>query len=261
MSDYGCRWLNNRRQSDDWKVKLFERISDGKQIAIYDRERGFKLRLEEYSGAVAGVGVLAKCPKSDALDISLSKFKKDYGVCVETPELSSVKELLKQYFASDSVLLETLKKEFQQAVEASTTADVSVRQQRLQNAPKKPITRTVTVTLFVRNSDVVAERLYIANGVCERCKEPAPFARASNGEPYLEVHHIDPLSPDGEEHHCFMPKLPPPDALWLIHLLTMPSTQMSIRRKDDTDRISFPKTYLSGQYFALAFHNEDDQIV
>ena len=35
-----------------------------------------------------------------------------------------------------------------------------------------------------------------AKGICELCKEPAPFNR-SNGKPYLEVHHVVPLKDGG----------------------------------------------------------------
>ena len=51
----------------------------------------------------------------------------------------------------------------------------------------------------MRNPDVVVEALLRANGVCERCKKPAPFARRSDGTPYLEVHHRIPLAVGGED--------------------------------------------------------------
>jgi 5-methylcytosine-specific restriction protein A len=50
---------------------------------------------------------------------------------------------------------------------------------------------------FDRDPDVVAEALFRSNGICESCKKPAPFKRKINGDPYLEVHHIIPLSEDG----------------------------------------------------------------
>ena len=37
-----------------------------------------------------------------------------------------------------------------------------------------------------------------ANGICQLCGNPAPFMR-SNGEPYLESHHIKWLSKGGED--------------------------------------------------------------
>ena len=44
---------------------------------------------------------------------------------------------------------------------------------------------------------MVAERLELANGKCEECHSEAPFIKKSNGLPYLEVHHIIPLSENG----------------------------------------------------------------
>ena len=73
------------------------------------------------------------------------------------------------------------------------------RQKRLNNAPIKPETITVSVNLFRRNADVVIEVLERANGKCENCNQPAPFLRAKDGTPYLEIHHKVPLSEDGED--------------------------------------------------------------
>ncbi|PSW01246.1 HNH endonuclease signature motif containing protein [Photobacterium aquimaris] len=45
----------------------------------------------------------------------------------------------------------------------------------------------------------VAKALYKANGICEACHQPAPFIKKSNGQPYLEVHHIKSLSDGGKD--------------------------------------------------------------
>lgn len=58
--------------------------------------------------------------------------------------------------------------------------------------------RVVSYT-FRRNPDVVAEALLRAAGHCESCNLPAPFMRAKDMSPYLEVHHIIPLSDGGED--------------------------------------------------------------
>lgn len=75
----------------------------------------------------------------------------------------------------------------------------SSRQARLATAPKIPDRITTTSTSFRRNPDVVAEVLLRANGKCESCLQPAPFARASDGTPYLEVHHRTMLAAGGED--------------------------------------------------------------
>ena len=52
---------------------------------------------------------------------------------------------------------------------------------------------------FQRNPDVIAEVLLRANGKCEQCKADAPFLKATNNLPYLEVHHKKFLSDDGDD--------------------------------------------------------------
>ena len=72
------------------------------------------------------------------------------------------------------------------------------RLERLKLAESKPIKVVqVSVSRFVRNPDVVAERLFLAKGKCQRCKKSAPFLRSSDNTPYLEVHHIEPLANGG----------------------------------------------------------------
>lgn len=58
--------------------------------------------------------------------------------------------------------------------------------------------RVVSYT-FRRNPDVVAEALHRAGGHCESCNLPAPFMRAKDKSPYLDVHHIIPLSDGGKD--------------------------------------------------------------
>ncbi|WP_242657405.1 HNH endonuclease [Vibrio antiquarius] len=45
----------------------------------------------------------------------------------------------------------------------------------------------------------MVEVLLRADGVCERCKQQAPFSRSRDGTPYLEVHHIKRLADGGDD--------------------------------------------------------------
>ena len=63
----------------------------------------------------------------------------------------------------------------------------------------KPKAFTVKVKRYPRSPYVVAERLYLADGRCEKCKKKAPFLRQSDGTPFLEVHHVKPLSVGGTD--------------------------------------------------------------
>jgi HNH endonuclease len=77
--------------------------------------------------------------------------------------------------------------------------DNDKRRRRLRAAPVLPDKVTMTVTTFIRNPDVIAEVLERANGKCEFCKTPAPFLRAKDRSPYLEVHHKRQLAHGGED--------------------------------------------------------------
>ena len=70
---------------------------------------------------------------------------------------------------------------------------------RLANAPTMPNKVAVQTTVFLRNPDVVAEALYLAEGRCGSCGRAAPFKKKSDQSPYLEVHHKLPLSEGGED--------------------------------------------------------------
>lgn len=62
----------------------------------------------------------------------------------------------------------------------------------------KPKQSSVTTVAYLRDPLVKAWGLNNANGVCEACSSPAPFNRP-DGSPYLEVHHLLPLSEGGED--------------------------------------------------------------
>lgn len=87
--------------------------------------------------------------------------------------------------------------DFQQAVKAAQKDSSSARRKRLASAPAKPVFFYQAVRAYVRNPDVVAETLFQANGICGECGSAAPFTRRSDGSPYLEVHHVKPLSEGG----------------------------------------------------------------
>lgn len=68
-------------------------------------------------------------------------------------------------------------------------------------APTEPPSFVLTQTkVYRRSAAVVAYVLLRAKGCCEACGAAAPFAKASDGEPYLEVHHKLPLAQGGVDH-------------------------------------------------------------
>lgn len=52
--------------------------------------------------------------------------------------------------------------------------------------------------IYERSSQVVKQTRTYANGICQLCKQPAPFVD-KNGNPYLEVHHVIWLSRGGSD--------------------------------------------------------------
>lgn len=106
-----------------------------------------------------------------------------------------------QNLAASAVEDETIFADFDAKVVESRRLSRAERQARLANAPRKPQKIEVTSSAYVRNPDVVAEVLERANGICEEesCGKPAPFLRAKDGTPYLEVHHRICLADGGDD--------------------------------------------------------------
>jgi hypothetical protein len=88
---------------------------------------------------------------------------------------------------------------FKANVELCLKDSAPTRRARLKAATKHPAKVLTLAQIYARNPDVVAEVLLRANGVCEICLNPAPFRRAKDGSPYLEVHHKIQLSANGED--------------------------------------------------------------
>jgi 5-methylcytosine-specific restriction enzyme A len=85
------------------------------------------------------------------------------------------------------------------AIEAALRSPHADRKARLAAADPKPRFAIVSVKIFLRNPDVVAEVLDRADGQCDGCGQPAPFTKLTDGRPYLEVHHRKPLSEGGDD--------------------------------------------------------------
>jgi len=89
--------------------------------------------------------------------------------------------------------------EFEKSIIQSKNDSQQNRINRLKKSKKKPLVIEVTSLQFKRNPDVVVEVLNRANGICERCKNKAPFLRKKDNSPYLEVHHIVTLADGGND--------------------------------------------------------------
>lgn len=95
--------------------------------------------------------------------------------------------------------LEEICHEQQRELEQSLADTSEQRQARLAEASPWAEKVLTTAWAYRRNQDVVAQVLVRAQGKCECCGKDAPFLRASNGRPYLEVHHAVPLASGGPD--------------------------------------------------------------
>lgn len=137
--------------------------------------------------------------------VLLIKLFKNYNVdyegigSLETNSYGSFYHCITNVVFDKDNTLESIKLSEDALINKSYNDTSEARQARLKVAQK--ITKKIfsNVTLFNRNPDVAAETLFRANGICQNCKQPTPFKRKSNGQPYLEVHHTIPLSQEGED--------------------------------------------------------------
>jgi 5-methylcytosine-specific restriction endonuclease McrA len=88
---------------------------------------------------------------------------------------------------------------FTHAVRIACRDSSEDRRERLRQARRKPPVVATVINIIQRNPDVVAEVLFRAAGCCEVCRSQAPFQRASDGSPYLEVHHKVRLADGGDD--------------------------------------------------------------
>jgi 5-methylcytosine-specific restriction enzyme A len=100
---------------------------------------------------------------------------------------------------STGISLSQLIEKEQKEIQKSRFDKPENRKARLKTANTKPKRIRVYTYIYERNPDVVAEALERANGKCEQCGQKAPFTRKSSDTPYLEVHHMTPLSENGKD--------------------------------------------------------------
>lgn len=104
--------------------------------------------------------------------------------------------LLKEGYSTNQYSYDKL---LEDDVNRSSRLSDEQRKRRLEKANPKPEQIQIVSKGYKRNGDVVAEVLKRANGICERCGKPAPFKRARDGSPFLEIHHRNMLADRGDD--------------------------------------------------------------
>lgn len=114
--------------------------------------------------------------------------------------LALIKHFTDQEFSTIALSADKIDQQFARNIrEAKKLTDAEL-QQRLMSSPGIPQKVTVTTTAYLRNQYVVIAVLKRAKGICEACGEKAPFLRAKDNEPYLEVHHSVQLANGGKDN-------------------------------------------------------------
>ena len=134
-------------------------------------------------------------------------FQEGSKLVVETPQGKTIREREKK----GKIILANLitpKNEIQE-IEYNKNLELEIskaqklskieRDEKLLEAPEFPEKILIISTEFKRNPHVIIRVLERANGICELCGIEAPFIKIKDGLPFLEVHHIKPLSEGGKD--------------------------------------------------------------
>jgi 5-methylcytosine-specific restriction enzyme A len=93
---------------------------------------------------------------------------------------------------------ETIQNNFEQKVKKARKLSLSELKLRASSCSTKAGNRTVISNQYDRNAWINEYAKRRANGICQLCKDKAPF-EDKDGDPFLEVHHIIWLSRGGED--------------------------------------------------------------
>ncbi|NFD04988.1 HNH endonuclease [Clostridium botulinum] len=144
-------------------------------------------------------GIFIELEIHDVIEILQKENDERFSVIIIALERYKTYKAGKDIYKTRVVEKQVYTNEFEENIRLSKKSDDNERLKRLKKSSKKPQKINVISLNFKRNPDVVVEVLKRANGICEYCKKQAPFIRKSDNTPYLEVHHIVPLSEEGED--------------------------------------------------------------
>ncbi|MBN3382926.1 HNH endonuclease [Clostridium botulinum] len=206
---------NRKREYDLYSDKerdeiIYKYLFEGKSHRILDKEilsidsnysRGWQsMGVLHYLGIRNDFkGIFRKLKIDDTIEILKKENCGKFSQIIIALERYKIYKCGKHIYKPKVIENEAYINELEQNIRLSKELDYNERIKRLKEASKKPQKINVISVNFKRNPDVVVEVLKRANGFCEYCKEPAPFIRKSDNTPYLEVHHVVPLSEDGED--------------------------------------------------------------
>lgn len=113
--------------------------------------------------------------------------------------LRKIKESYSKILYPDE--LKNFQKEISDQVDAYKLKSISALEKYLNSKPDAPpLLMAVTTYVYKREPALVAWALKKAKGRCGKCGSKAPFNKAADQMPYLEVHHLKPLSEGGSDN-------------------------------------------------------------
>ncbi len=178
--------LNDKVRIQPTKAKTASRLRYDKLSVVIDNFTNIdSKRIETTVGEILSANRLADAQNESYL----------YGMAKEYLKRKELNLLMNPSSALD------IQNKFEKAVEEARNLTPAERKARSKkDYPIKPAQVDVPASkTYRRNPYVVVEVLERAKGICERCEIPAPFTRATDKTPYLEVHHKIHLAHDGDD--------------------------------------------------------------
>jgi 5-methylcytosine-specific restriction enzyme A len=190
-------WENKKDISKERLDFLYNHI-----IIHQPGEKGGYIKTDKSKDSVNIISVLNMKSVPELFSVStLIKISdgKPYQVRSQAGGWSPVYTLPEQERTNEPINKEIFEAEQEQKVIAAKKDSPEERKNRLSLASPIPEQVQIVSIAYRRNPDVIAEIMLRANGKCEHCGQLAPFLKAKDGSPYLEVHHWIPLSQGGED--------------------------------------------------------------
>lgn len=174
-------------------IDIYSSLVNGREFRRTTSTQAMRALLEQIQHAHGHAGL------ANAL-VALDAHIRYYEAHYETT-MAQMREMLTDVRSSQAnpPTMELVQRQLQASVDRALSDSSQARRSRLAAASAKPRTMLVQTTVYLRNPDVVAEVLVRADGTCERCGNSAPFLRAKDGTPYLEVHHKEKLANGGDD--------------------------------------------------------------
>lgn len=184
--------------SDDWNEMKFDDLKNS-QADMTKKFWGYDLVFAKDAGGeyvFRGVFVRDKEKSTPNHDFSKRIATKVRLIGDPTYDIELLDEIMDSM--REVVALDDTHTEEEKEIHAAKLSIDELYKIAIKQSVSSPKQITTTVTQTVRNPYISEYAKKRAKGICQLCGMPAPFTK-SDGEPYLETHHIEWLSKGGED--------------------------------------------------------------